>query len=349
MTIFQRWWTVLSVLGPTAPPAKGAKAETGPKSLEPSERGMFDDPEGEEPAGDEAEAEGDETRSQADDAGAEPDGNEPEGDEPEGDAPEGDEPEGEEPRAERTEEDDPDADEPEAEDDDEDEDDTALSLRASYETRLEADAKANPDQRPRLKSVGAIALRAEARKRFDEIRSRQVGENEDAGKHDAEAMAEVALDIALQVVGAYHDDVAAPTGDRVEKGLRNVQVGRTLNEFRRKMGDRLPEKVEQRMAAIYLELAGKYGWRRADSVPLKALFRMAGGSFKKPAAEKPAGEPKGDDKANRQKRAALGAAAAGPRALGRTRPEGGERRKEDRALREFAEDNRARAPFFTLG
>ncbi len=316
MKILSSLWSVLSTMGP-AP----AKAPEGPKSLEPGERGMFEDPEGEPEAPQE----------------------EPE-EEPE-ETPE-EEPE-ETPRAER-EESDEDEDEEEApaeEDADEEEDDTALSLRESWETRLEADARANPEAAPRL-NLGQTGLREAARKKFEELR-----EKDPDGKFDADAMFEVALDAALQVVGSYHDGVAAPAGDRVEKGLRNVQVGRTLTSFRKEAGERLTEGVERKMADLYQGFATKYGWRRADKVPLKTLFRMAGGSLKGgKAGTKPAAKAGDEDTATSQKRAALGA-AGGPRALGRTRPEGGAgpARKEDRALREHHNDARDRSPFFTLG
>ena len=336
MTIPKRLWLLLTALGPA--PAK--TAEGGPKSLEASDRGMFDG-DGDEPDADEPE--GDDPKGERD----EPDADEPEGDEPDADEPEGDEPEGDEPDGARAkkddDDDDDDADEPD-EDEEPEEDDTALSLRESWEGRLEADARANPEAAPRLASSN-WGLREQAKKRFEELREKDAD-----GKFDADAMFEVALDAALQVVGSYHDGVAAPSGDRIEKGLRNVQVGRSLTSFRKEAGERLTSGVEQKMADLYQGFATKFGWRRADKVPLKTLFRMAGGSLKGKAAAKSSGkEPEADDTATRQKRAALGA-AAGPRALGRTRAEdgAGKPRKEDRALREFSSDARARAPFFTL-
>lgn len=355
MTLLNRLWSFLTAFGP-APAGNGAATESGPKSLEASDRGMFDADEDDADERDERDEpqDGGKGGRERSDAGGERD----ERDEPderdedrEGEEDADDEQDGA--RSERTEEDEDDdadrADESD-EDDDGEEDDTALSLRESWEARLEADARANPEAPPRLASQN-WGLREAARKRFAELRDKEGGED---GKFDAEAMFEVALDAALQVVGSYHDGVAAPAGDRTEKSLRNVQVGRALTAFRKTMGERLTEGVEQKMATLYGEFAQKFGWRRADKVPLKTLFRMAGGSLKGKAAaagKKPSGKgaDEGEDTANRQKRAALGA-AGGPRALGRTTPEGGgSRRKEDRALRDFHEDVRARSPFFTLG
>ena len=321
VTSLKRLWTFLSVFGP----APAGKAAEGPKSLEPAERGMFDDPEG-EPAGEEPRAELEQEE--------EPEG-EPEEEAPEADEPEGDEAEQPEANA------DEDEDEDETPDEDEDEeDDTALTLQRSWETRLEAEARTNPEGPPRLQ-LGAVKVREAARKRFAELQ-------EEGADKDPEAIFEIAMDAALQVVGAYHDDVAHPAGDRVEKSLRNVQVGRTLSSFRKAAGANLTEALEQKMGAKYTELVQKYGWRRADTVPLKDLFRMVGGRMKKGAKAAPEAAP--EAKARLQKKEALGA-ASGPRALGRTRPDGGAApaKKEDRALREFSQDVRTSKPFFSFG
>lgn len=352
MTILKRMRALLTILGPAPakPPAKPAEKPT----LRDGDRAMFDDPDG-EPTGDEPLDE--DPQGAADDEPAgDPEAGDEGGDEPAGDEPEGDE-DGEDARDTRSEDEDADgedadddADEdedPEGDEDgeDDDADDASTALRASWETRLDASARASGDTRPRL-NLSRVTLRDEAKRKFNELREKGTD-----GEHDAEAIFEVAMDAAFQVLGAYHDDVARPTSEHVEKNLRNVQVGRTLNAFRKQMGASLTPAVEKKMAALYTQWAGKYGWRETDKVPLRDLFRMAGGRKAKAA---PAGKPGAKDPAaaaKAQKREALGAAAAGPRALGRTRPEGGSRTpaKEDKALREVAEHNRSNRPFFVLG
>lgn len=343
-SLVRRLWPTLSVMGP----APAAPKKDGPASLESSDRGMFDDPDGADAAGDEDP-----------EAGSE-DGEEPQGDEDGDDAdaePDGD---GEDARDTRAEDEDVETDDDEeepadGEDDDDGEgedgadagdDDAATALRASWESRLDVAARTAGDDRPRL-NISRLSLTADARKKFDELRA-----GDEDGKKDADAIFEVAMDACLQVLGTYHDDVAKPAGQRVEAKVRNIQVGRRLAEFRKSVGAALTPKVEKRMADVYQAWAQKYGWRAVDDVPLADLFRMAGGrkAKAKPAAgKKPAADPA--ERAREQKRAALGA-AGGPRALGRTRPEGGgaaPKGKEDRALREFAQDVRGRTPFFTLG
>lgn len=320
MKILSSLFDLLSTFGPTAPAAP--KAESGPKSLEASDRGMFDDPEGDPEV-----------------AGAEPE--EPETpEEPQAEAPE--EPEGEqdeEPQAsaEESDEDEPEATE-EPEDEDED-DDVALTLRTATEARLDANARANPQTGARI-SIDKIRLRDDAKKRFQEI-----VDKDDEGKMDAEGIFEIAMDAALQTLSAYHQEVASPSGEKVSKEVRQIRVGRTLNAWKKQMGERLTTEVETKMGSIYKEFAEKYGWREADTIPLKTLYRMAGGRGKGAAKAAPAADP-----AKAQKAEALGAAAK-PRTIGRTTPEKGAEgpKKEDRALREFAQDARARRPFFTLG
>lgn len=327
MNLLNRLWSLLSVFGP-APAADAGKgdAKAGVSETRQMDRGPFDSDEPDE--AEEPEAEESETEEEPEAEGDE----QPADDEPEEDA-EGEE---EQPEAAADEEDGEDEEDDEGEDADEEDDDTALSLRESWETRLAAEAA---PAAPRI-DVDRAALREEARKRFAELRDK--GEN---GEHDAEAMFEVALDAALQVVGSYHHGIAAPTSERVDKTLRNVQVSRSLASFRREVGERLTPAIEQKMAEVYTDFAQKHGWRKADKVPLKHLFRMAGGrmkgSPKKSAEAKPA-----DDTAKKQKREALAAAGA-PRSLGRTRPEG-KKAPKDRALVEFAHEVRERRPFFSL-
>ena len=349
MTILKRIRALLTTMGPA--PAKPAPKAGEKPSLPEGDRAMFDDPDG-EPAGDEPIDE-----DPQGDAGDDPAGDPEAGDEGGEDPADGDEPDGEEdPDARDTRAEDEDADEEtdgdedgededSEEEDGEDADDASTALRTSWETRLEAAARGAGDSRPRL-NLSRVTLREDAKKKFDELRAKGAD-----GEHDAEAIFEVAMDAAFQVLGAYHDDVAKPSTEHVEKNLRNVQVGRTLNAFRKQMGASLTPAVEKRMAALYTAWAGKYGWRETDKVPLHDLFRMAGGRKVKATAAGKAGSKDPAAAAKAQKREALGAAAAGPRALGRTRPEGGSRppAKEDKALREVAEQNRSNRPFFVLG
>lgn len=352
MTRFiRRLLAVLSTMGPA--PAGGGAAATdrgardegvgetrdgdhgifGDDADEPGE-GDADEEEAQEGARGESEEEaGEEESDEDDDAGEETD----EDDDGAGDGTDADASAEDEDEEEAGEEDE-DADE----DDDYEPSDGAVALKESWNARLQSAAKGRGDERPRI-DLSKVSLREEAKKRFADLR-----DADENGAKDPEAMFEIALDATLQVLGLYHDGVAKPRAEKVDQSIRNATVGRSLATFRRKMGERLTPAVEQRMADLYKGFASEHGWREADSVPLKDLFRMAGGSFKKPAGKPGKGAAKPGDKAERQKRGALGA-ASGPKALGRTRPDGDAGRpKVDKVLQETHRDNRGRAPFFSF-
>lgn len=349
MTIFRRLWSLLSVLGP-------APATKSPPTLESGDRGVFDPPadeaddedsevggdgdEGEDVGADRSEADETADGETADDGAADGDGSsdEDEGDEQttaqgDDDAGDGD---GDETAGEGEDDADPETGVPES-------DDGARSLFSSWETRLAAAARESGDQRPRI-SLGGLGLSESARKKFDELRAK-----DEDGKHDAEAIFEVAVDAVLQTLGRYHDEVAGKRFETIDKSVRNIEVGRKLTAFRKEY--ELTKAVERRMASAYLHLADKYGWRHADSVPLKDLYRMAGGKrAAKPDAKRAAAKPDPEARAREQKRATLGK-AAGPRATGRHAPDGagGKKPSRDAALDDFAADARSRGSFFQLG
>jgi hypothetical protein len=297
---------------------------------------------------------GGDAQDEDDDArGARSEADEDDADDQDGDEQDDDADEGARSEADQDDDDGDDADGDEADEEDPDEaasDPGVLSLRRTWEQTLEQAATSARQDRPVLQGIDRLKLSEKARERFEKAR-----EADKEGANDGEAIFEVAVDAVLQTLGAYHDQIAAPAGERVEKNLRNVSVGRTLSSFRKEMGERLNPAIEKRMAALYLEWADKHGWRAADKVPLADLYRIAGGSTKKPKAKASAkGKRKDDDRRERQDREKREAAGIGrgPRRLGRTSPDGsgkGKPSREDAPLHEFAQDVRGRKPFFMLG
>jgi hypothetical protein len=324
VNLLKAFWTLLTVLGPA--PVKPPPAEAGPSSG----HGMFDAPDGDE---DEAEAAPEATADEEADAGEEPEAVEPE-EAAEAADEDADEDEDEEEEAEETEDEDEDEDE-------EEDDDAAIALRASHRARLQASAGQYAPATPRI-ALDSVKIRDAARKRFAEL------QGDESGKSDADAIAEIVKDVAIQILGSYHDGFTAPAVDRMEKAARNAQVGGALASFRKDVGEALTPAIEKRMAKEYLDFAETHGWRAADSIPLRDLFRMAGGKVAGKRG-KVSGAAKAEAKARKQKEAAL-AAASGPRPIGRTTPKGERKPKGDDKVRaETARSLIAQRPFFQMG
>lgn len=335
-------WILLTCLGPA--PVKEATSEAGA----PSGRGMFDAPDDDDDGDDDAarsEVEEEEVEDLDDDQDADDDADDQDDDQDADDQDDAEESEEDEDLEDDDEEEDDE--EEEDEDDEEEEDDepdeAAQALRQSWEARLQTSP--DPDPAPRL-NVDGVSLREEARERFARLRDKG-----DEGEHDADAIFEIAMDAVAQTLGAYHNQVAAPGSEKVSKTLRNQQVGRNLREFRAEVGERLTPAIEDRMGAIYTEIADSQGWRKADQIPLKDLFKMAGGRLSKPRGKKAKrSKAKKKTRAQRQKQEAL-AATRGPKAIGRTSPGKGKGkgRTQNKELAETAEHIRSTRPFFSLG
>lgn len=319
MNLLLRLWAFLTVLGPSAP------AASPPKEPEATDRGPFDPPEGEEddPATLEADDAG-EPDEDADDEDLEDDGAaelqaDDEGDE---DA------------------DDEDDEEEAPEDEDEEESDAdfdldagAHSLIQSWEARLSALPAPAPPRIP----LGDLRVSPEALERFNALRSK--GEN---GEYDAEAIQALIEDVGFQILDRYHQAVVNPMSGTVDGTARNLRRSRELRALRREFGKAITPKVEKRMADLIVRFQQTYGAQRADRIPLKQLYRMAGGkSVKQPKAKG------AEARAQSHKRAAL-AATRGPRATGALRPDNRKPTK-DKALLDFSQDVRASGSFFSLG
>lgn len=236
---------------------------------------------------------------------------------------------------------DDDDDEDDEDGDDDDLDTSAQLLDAKWEATLSAQhARGEGRQAQPTLALDKMALRKQARERFKEIR-----EKDEEGAHDDEAIFEIAIDAAVQVMASYHYDHAAPEAEKMTKGLRNAQVNARLGTFNKSAGEALTPKIEKRMAAIYTAKAEKYGWRNADAVPFDQLFKMAGGTMPKKGKGS-----KAKRQAERQKAKDLGATHT-PRRVTGGAPKRGKKLSADEK-RERSGDEAARKsmePFFSMG
>lgn len=234
------------------------------------------------------------------------------------------------------------------EDDEEDDEDFDVSgdLEERWVTKLERRIRDADDELvpPKLQlGLQGVNLRDDAFKRFKEALE---AEGDDS-KAQANAAFEVAIDAVAQVLGLY--DVHRHQRD-YEGLARRVGAGdlRThLSAF-----EQTPEgqamsaspKLRKRMAKKFDAVQRRLGWRAAMAIPPQDYFKMAGGKVKSAKGED-AGAA--ETKSKRQKKRALGAAAA-PRG-GRSTRAGAQKRREqdpDERYGKFLEE-RAR-PFFSL-
>lgn len=148
---------------------------------------------------------------------------------------------------------------------------------------------------------------------FQAFRDALAREGDDLEAQAAAATA-VVRDVLRQALPAYHQhnvaarfetgDTRTAEADLRDKALEWKQTPEGKDAFAR------PDMLA-RMKAHFDELAAKYGWRAAASIPLRDYYRMNGGRAKggsapaKPAKTSGTPAPKGDDKAR-----ALGAASA---------------------------------------
>lgn len=316
MNLLLRLWAFLTVLGPSAP------AASPPKEPEATDRGPFDPPDGEED---------DSATLDADDA-----------DEADEDAADEDLEDDGAAELQADDEDDEDADEEDEEEAPEDEEESdadfdldagAHSLIQSWEARLSALPAPAPPRIP----LADLRVSPEALERFNALRAK--GEN---GEHNAEAIQALIEDVGFQLLDRYHQAVVNPMSGRVDGTARNLRRSKELRTLRREFGKAITPTVEKRMADLIVRFQETYGAERADRIPLKQLYRMAGGKAVK--------QPKGkgaEARAKSQKRAAL-AATRGPRATGALRPDT-RKPKQDKALLDFSQDVRASGSFFSLG
>lgn len=310
--------------------------------------------EGEEGGDDAAGDEGDGADEGAEPGFFDPDPDDPDEDEADGGEPEGgdddDDDEDEEEDGdedEEGEEDEGDDGDDEEDEDEEDEDSVrAELLDTKWEAELAAKAGRGEGKEPKpTLALDKMGLRDQARARFAAIRDK-----DDDGEKDPEAIFEIALDAAVQVIASYHYDHAGPQSEHMTKGIRNAQVSARLGTFTKEMGEALTPKIERKMAAIYSAKAEKHGWRNADSIPFEDLYAMAGGKPVKGKKSKKSAASKAKRKAARQKAKDLGATHT-PRRVAGGRPSKGKKlTAEDREEKAISKSlQRSEDSFFNLG
>lgn len=159
-------------------------------------------------------------------------------------------------------------------DDDDDGVDPAigLTLLRNWESRFEAtkDVK-ETDPLAMLKAVKYSAsddLKAKVKKAFEEER-------------DIDAIVDIVTDAMPHFLGAYDSSRVNPVLTEQQVAARNAKLVSSIGAFdEAHPGVRTP-KISERMAQYYEKIKQKYGYKRADEVPVEDYFYMAGGSLRK--------------------------------------------------------------------
>lgn len=204
----------------------------------------------------------------------------------------------------------PDGDGADDEDDDGVDPAVALSLRRNWESRFDASAnEKDPDPLAMVKSSKFAAsddLKARVRKAFEEER-------------DLDAIVEIVTEAIPHYLKSYDDSRINPTLTEAQINARNARVVSSIREFDEKNPGARTPAITKRMADLYEAIKEKYGYKKADQIPVEDWFYMAGGRLKKQpksGGTKTKAAPTKVDQEEERKAAAL-AAAKGPERIGK--------------------------------
>lgn len=211
--------------------------------------------------------------------------------------------------------------------------------------------------KPNVK-LGGVKLRAEGLAKFKAILAKE-GDDSDL---QAEAIFEVAMDAAMQTLGAYDDQHVQGHLERLGKSQMQSDVDSRWNEFLKTPAGRIAnssKKIREGMQAAWTKKVEKAGGSRelALRISMKEYFRLAGGRVTKKAlaalkdTDGDAPAPKVKKKSRASKKASkrkADALAASRRPKARRTAGLGQQRRAKSEEQESMESILSDQPFFTV-